>query len=121
MITGKRQGYSIASFFSSKEHDFQTEKGITDATENKLGPNLNEERQTEPRIQALQNESKIMGLRNTAPCLGKIENRTGAKNLSQAKIQIFSKEKKMDYGIYGVNKLSITFCNTLECMLHKHE
>lgn len=94
MITGKRQGYSIPSFFSSKEHDLQTEKSITDATENKLGPNLNEERQREPSVQASQTESKIIGLRNTASHLREIENRTGARNLSQAKIQIFSEEKK---------------------------
>lgn len=40
----KRQSYSIASFFSNKEHDLQTEKGITDITKNKLKHNLSEER-----------------------------------------------------------------------------
>ena len=44
MIMEKRQSYSIASFFSNKEHDLQTEKGIIDITENKLKPNLSEER-----------------------------------------------------------------------------
>jgi len=44
MIMEKRQSYSIASFFSNKEHDLQTEKSITDTTKNKLKHNLSEER-----------------------------------------------------------------------------
>lgn len=39
--------------------------------------------------QALQSEQKTVGLRPSASRLGEIENRTGARNLSQAKIQIF--------------------------------
>ena len=94
MITEKRQSYSIASFFSSKERDLQTEEGITDTTENKLESYLNEESQREPSIQALQTESKIIGLRNTASCLSETENGTGARNLSQEKTQIFLKTEK---------------------------
>lgn len=31
VIAEKRQSYSIASFFASKEHDLHTERGLTDA------------------------------------------------------------------------------------------
>lgn len=47
MIMEKGQSYSIAAFFSNREHDLQTEKGITDITKNKLKRNLSEESQRE--------------------------------------------------------------------------
>ena len=49
MIMEKRQSYSIASFFSNRERDLQTVKGITDITKNKLKCNLSEERVRENR------------------------------------------------------------------------
>lgn len=42
--------------------------------------------QRKPGLQALQNEQKIVGLRTTASHLRETENRTGTRNLSQAKI-----------------------------------
>lgn len=49
----EKQSYSITFFFSSKEHDLQTEKGITDITENKWELKLNEQRVRENLVYRL--------------------------------------------------------------------